>query len=55
MEFLGPSDIIVLEKNKGTVMRIVDGKILPQPLLDVAVANENERGLLGLSIEKFPN
>ena len=33
-------------------MRIVDGKILPQPLLDVAVANENERGLLGLSIGK---
>ena len=52
MEFLGPGDIIVSEKNKGTVMRIVDGKILPQPLLDVAVANENERGLLGLSIEK---
>ena len=52
MEFLGPDDIIVLEKNKGTVMRVVDGKILPQPLLDVAVANENERGLLGLSIGK---
>jgi len=52
MAFLGPNDIIVSEKDKGTVMRIVDGKILPQPLLDVAVANENERGLLGLSVGK---
>jgi len=52
MAFLGPKDIIVSEKDKGTVMRIVDGKILPQPLLDVAVANENERGLLGLSVGK---
>jgi glucose/arabinose dehydrogenase len=50
MEFLGMNDIIVLEKNKGTVVRIVDGNILPNPLLDIAVANENERGLLGLSI-----
>jgi aldose sugar dehydrogenase len=52
MAFLGPNDIIVSEKDKGTVIRIVDGKILPQPLLDVAVANENERGLLGSSIGK---
>ena len=48
MEFLGLNDIIVLEKNKGTVMRIVRWKILPHPLLDVAVANENERGLSGI-------
>ena len=52
MEFLGINDILVLEKNKGTVLRVLDGKILPHPLLDVAVASENERGLLGISIGK---
>src|SRR5215207_10446560 len=31
MAFLGPDDILVLEKEKGTVQRIVNGKILPEP------------------------
>jgi glucose/arabinose dehydrogenase len=52
MAFLASNDILVLEKNKGTVQRIIDGQILEQPVLDVAVANENERGLLGLAISK---
>ncbi|MDQ3867986.1 MAG: hypothetical protein M3250_00330, partial [Thermoproteota archaeon] len=47
MAFLGPNDILVLEKDKGTVQRIIDGKIMPEPLLDVNVANKNERGMLG--------
>jgi aldose sugar dehydrogenase len=50
MAFLGPNDILVLEKNTGKVHRIVNGKILPQPLLDVNVANQAERGLLGIAI-----
>ena len=52
MAFLGPNDILVTEKNKGTVQRIIDGKILAEPLLDVNVANESERGLLGIAISK---
>src|SRR5919205_1087875 len=52
MAFLGPDDILVLEKDTGIVHRIVNGKILPQPLLDVNVANEAERGLLGIAIAK---
>src|SRR5919107_2996586 len=55
MAFLGPNDILVLEKNKGTVQRIIDGKILPEPLLDVNVANKSERGLLGIAISKHEN
>src|SRR5665648_569761 len=48
IEFLGPNDILVLEKDKGTVQRIVNGKILAEPLLDVNVAKEsNSRGMLG--------
>jgi aldose sugar dehydrogenase len=50
--FLGPNDILVLEKNSGTVERIKDGKMLQDPLLDVAVANKGERGMLGLAVVK---
>src|SRR3954470_20681663 len=50
MAFLGPNDILVLEKNTGKIDRIVNGKMLPQPVLDVAVANKIERGLLGIAV-----
>ncbi|HEY6885859.1 MAG TPA: PQQ-dependent sugar dehydrogenase, partial [Nitrososphaeraceae archaeon] len=47
-----PNDILVLEKNEGLVERIVNGKLLPQSLLRVPVANLGERGLLGIAISK---
>lgn len=50
--FLDTNDIIVLEKNNGTVQRIVNGQLLDRPLLDVNVANKNERGLLGVAISR---
>jgi glucose/arabinose dehydrogenase len=50
MAFIDSDDILVLEKNKGTVQRVKDGIILPQPLLDVNVATESERGMLGIDI-----
>ena len=50
--FVGPNDILVLEKDKGTVLRILDGEVLPEPLLDVNVANQVERGLLGIDISE---
>jgi glucose/arabinose dehydrogenase len=49
MAFLGPDDILVLEKDKGTIKRILDGRLLDEPVLDVNVANENERGMLGIA------
>jgi glucose/arabinose dehydrogenase len=52
MAFLGPNDILVLEKNEGLVERIVDGKLLPEPLLRIPVANVGERGMLGIAIAK---
>jgi aldose sugar dehydrogenase len=55
MAFLGPEDILVLEKDKGTVNRIVNGTIQPQPLLDVDVANKSERGMLGIDVSKHEN
>jgi aldose sugar dehydrogenase len=50
MAFLGPDDILVLEKNKGTVQRIINGTKLPEPLLDLNVGNSLERGLVGIAI-----
>jgi aldose sugar dehydrogenase len=55
MEFLGSNDILVLEKNDGTVRRIVNGVMLPEPVLDVEVANRLERGMLGIAVAKNQN
>src|SRR5919202_1224812 len=55
MAFLGQNDILVLGKETGKVHRILNGKILPQPLLDLNVANEAERGLLGIAVAKNDN
>lgn len=52
MAFLGPNDILVLEKDKGTVQRVVDGKMQAQPVLDVNVANSVERCMCGIAISK---
>jgi glucose/arabinose dehydrogenase len=55
MAFLGDSsdDILVTFKDNGTVRRIIGGELQPEPLLDVAVANNNgtnERGMLGMAV-----
>src|SRR5918994_2606793 len=52
MAFLGPNDILVLEKEKGTVQRIVNGEMLPTPILTVAVATEVERCMCGIAVSK---
>jgi glucose/arabinose dehydrogenase len=38
MAFLGPNDILVLEKNTGKVQRILNGNLQEQPLLQAKVA-----------------
>ena len=50
MAFLGPNDILVTGKNTGTVRRIVNGTLLPRPLLDVNVATFTHRGVLGIAV-----
>ena len=52
MAFLGPNDFLILEKDKGTVLRVTDGKVSDQPLLDVNVANSVERCMCGIAISK---
>ena len=49
MNFLGPDDILVVEKNTGKVKEIKNGTVVGT-VLDVNVANVSERGLLGIAV-----
>ena len=52
--FLGPDDLLVLEKNTGKVKRVVNG-VVTATVLDLAVNNFSERGLLGIALHpNFP-
>jgi len=50
MAFLDMNDILVTEKDSGRVQRVVDGELQEDPVIDVEVANNDERGLLGIDI-----
>ena len=50
MAFLGPDDMLVLEKNNGTVERITNGNKSAEAILDVDVSYSDERGMLGIAI-----
>jgi glucose/arabinose dehydrogenase len=50
MTFIGPDDILVLEKKNGTIQRILNGTVLSDPVLDVNVANKYERGMLAIDV-----
>ena len=50
MGFVGPDDILVLQKNDGKVRRFLNGVLQATPVLDVNVATSGERGLLGIAI-----
>ncbi len=56
MAFIGLDDILVLQKNDGRVRRVVGGVLQPDQVLDVAVDNSSERGLLGIAVHpRFPS
>ena len=50
MTFIGPQDILVLQKNDGRVRRVIAGVLQPDPVLDVAVDGDSERGMLGIAV-----
>lgn len=50
MVFLSSKDILITDKDSGKVFKISNGKMVKQPLIDVNVANESERGLLGIAL-----
>ncbi|MFB5599258.1 MAG: PQQ-dependent sugar dehydrogenase [Nitrososphaeraceae archaeon] len=48
MEFIGNDDFLLIEKNTGKVKRVTNGQVVNE-LLDLNVASESERGLLGIA------
>ena len=50
MVFINTNDLFVLEKDFGQVRRVTDGVLQTNPVLDVAVDNSDERGLLGIAL-----
>jgi len=50
MKFVGPNDILVLEKDKGTVRLVSNGKLQPDPIFRTTVESASERGMLGLAV-----
>lgn len=48
MTFLG-DDILVLQRYDGIVRLVRDGVLQPEPVLDVSVAKDGERGMLGIT------
>jgi glucose/arabinose dehydrogenase len=52
MAFIGENDILVAQKNTGQILRIVNGNILSEPLLDLSVATAGEHGLISIAVDR---
>ena len=50
MAFIDNNNILVLEKEKGTVRLVSNGILQEEPVLEVDVNSRSERGLLGIAI-----
>lgn len=50
MRFLGDGSILVLQKDDGQVRLVSGGRLFDEPILQVDVASEAERGLLGIAV-----
>jgi glucose/arabinose dehydrogenase len=56
MAFISTGDLLVLQKNDGQVRRVINDVLQPTPVLDVAVDQISERGLLGIAVHPaFPS
>lgn len=53
MAFLGVNDFLVMENQKGTVQRFVNGKVLGNPLLTVNVTEGVDRCMCGIAIKNI--
>ena len=50
MAFLGRDDFLILDRDAGKVFRVINGKMLQQPVIDVNVATVGYRGMLGIAV-----
>lgn len=51
MAFLDHDDILILQKDNGRVRIVSNGLLQPNPVFDVYVEKNSERGLLGIAVE----
>jgi aldose sugar dehydrogenase len=51
MAFLDGNNIMILEKD-GLVRLVSNGQLQPQPVLEIPVDSQSERGLLGIAVEQ---
>ena len=51
MAFLDSNNIVVLEKD-GQVRLVSNGQLQPQPILEIPVDSQSERGLLGIAVQE---
>jgi glucose/arabinose dehydrogenase len=50
MAFLDHDDIVILQKDNGRVRLVLNGALQPNPIFNMVVRNDSERGLLGVAI-----
>ncbi len=50
MAFIGPNDLLVLQKSDGRVRRVINGTVQPGEVLNLNVDHASERGLLGIAL-----
>jgi glucose/arabinose dehydrogenase len=55
MAFTGSNEFLILERNEGKVYNVINGKIDSKPLLDVNVATDGYRGMLGIAVSTSQN
>jgi glucose/arabinose dehydrogenase len=51
MAFVAPDDILVLEKDTANVRRVLDGEVVPEPVLTLPANTFDERGALGIAVD----
>jgi aldose sugar dehydrogenase len=51
--FLGPNDMLILDRNDGKVYRIMNGRMLENPLIDLNSFHQD--GLIGIATEMNQN
>src|SRR5690606_14475837 len=51
MTFIGLDDILILEKESGAVRLVSNGQLQEEPVLELAVESDSERGLLGIAVQ----
>lgn len=55
MVFMALNEFLLLERNEGKVYRVANGELNPNPLLDVNVATDGYRGMLGIATSTSNN